>query len=59
MNNKQAKKIRKFFNLSDPIEKRNYRRMKKKFKEIPHFAKSDFLDLCAISFNAQEMRADQ
>ena len=45
MNQRVAKKLRKICNPVDPVSKRVYRRLKKQYTRLPHYAKRDFLNL--------------
>ena len=45
MNQRVAKKLRKICNPIDPVSKRVYRRLKKQYTRLPHYAKRDFIKL--------------
>jgi len=45
MNQRVSKQLRKICNPCDPVSKRVYRRLKKQYTRLPHYAKRDFLDL--------------
>ena len=45
MNKRAARELRKICNPCDPVSKRVYRRLKKQYTRLPHYAKRDFLNL--------------
>ena len=45
MNDKVARELRQICNPVDPVSKRVYRRLKKQYKKLPHYARRDFIDL--------------
>jgi len=45
MNQRVSKQLRKICNPCDPVSKRVYRRLKKQYTRLPHYAKRDFLNL--------------
>lgn len=51
MNQRVAKRLRKISNPVDAVSKRVYRRLKKQYTQLPHYAKRDFLDLLETTFN--------
>jgi|TARA_R110002110_G_scaffold7168_2_gene36391 hypothetical protein len=45
MNKRIARELREICNPCDPVSKRVYRRLKKQYTKLPHYAKRDFLNL--------------
>jgi len=45
MNDKIARELRQICNPVDPVSKRVYRRLKKQYKKLPHYARRNFIDL--------------
>ena len=45
MNDKIARELRQICNPADPVSKRVYRRLKKQYKKLPHYARRDFINL--------------
>jgi len=43
MNKRVARELREICNPCDPTSKRVYRRLKKQYTRLPHYAKRDFL----------------
>jgi|TARA_R100000084_G_scaffold66714_1_gene29116 hypothetical protein len=57
MNKRVSLRLRKICNPYDPVSKRVYRRLKKQYNKLPHYAKRDFIDLLETSFNLEQKQS--